>query len=88
MLGIRMKMTFSARKRKRSAVKSVVRFPAIKTNFGKTNLVESILESKYCQHLEFDPNVATYFPQPKTFKIPGMAYSSPVNIESAQFKVA
>jgi len=65
-----MNMTSPARKFKRSAVKNIVRFPAIKANGGKTILVESILESKYCLHLEFDPNVVTYFPQPKTFKIP------------------
>src|SRR5688572_26059900 len=59
-----------ARKIKKSAVKNIVRFPPIKANGGKTILVESILESKYCLHLEFDPNVKTYFPQPKTFRIP------------------
>ena len=32
-------------------------------------MVESILESKYCLHLEFDPKVKSYRPQPKTFII-------------------
>lgn len=63
-------MTSPARKLKRSAVKNIVRFPAIKSNGGKTILVESILESKYCLHLEFDPEVKAYFPQPKTFNVP------------------
>mgnify|MGYP000332424334 CR=1 FL=1 len=62
-------MISPALKHKRSAVKNIVRFPAIKANGGKTILVNSILVSKYCLHLEFDPNVVTYFPQPKTFKI-------------------
>ena len=56
-----------ARKVKKSAVKNIVRFPPIKSNNGKTILLESILESKYCLHLEYDPNVVSYFPQPKTF---------------------
>lgn len=64
-------MRSPARKLKKSPVKNIVRFPAIKANGGKTILVESLLESHYCIHLEFDPNVATYFPQPKTFQIPG-----------------
>jgi len=63
-------MNSPARKLKKSAVKNIVRFPPIKANDGKTILVESILESKYCLHLEFDPNVKTYFPQPKKFRIP------------------
>lgn len=63
-------MANPARRIKRSAVKNIVRFPAIKANGGKTILVESILESKYCLHLEFDPDVVTYFPQPKTFTVP------------------
>lgn len=63
-------MRSPARTLKRSAVKNIVRFPAIKANGGKTILVESILESKYCLHLEFDPDVITYFPQPKTFVLP------------------
>ena len=62
-------MNTPARKLKRSAVKNIVRFPAIKSNGGKAILVESILESKYCLHLEFDPSVAVYFPQPHTFKL-------------------
>jgi hypothetical protein len=63
-------MTGPARKLKKSAVKNIVRFPAIKANGGKAILVESILESKFCLHLEFDPTVKTYFPQPQTFKVP------------------
>lgn len=64
-------MRSPARKLKKSPVKNIVRFPAIKANSGKTILVESLLESHYCIHLEFDLNVATYFPQPKTFQVPG-----------------
>ncbi|HSC75267.1 MAG TPA: TnsA endonuclease N-terminal domain-containing protein [Pseudomonadales bacterium] len=63
-------MTGPARKLKKSAVKNIVRFPAIKANGGEAVLLESILESKYCLHLEFDPTVKTYFPQPQTFKVP------------------
>ncbi len=63
-------MTGPARKLKKSAVKNIVRFPAIKANGGKVILVESILESKFCLHLEFDPTVQAYFPQPQTFKVP------------------
>ena len=63
-------MKTPARKLKRSAVKNIVRFPPIKANSGKSILVESILESKYCLHLEFDSNVEEYSPQPKTFDIP------------------
>lgn len=62
-------MKAPARKLKRSAVKNIVRFPPIKANNGKSILLESILESKYCFHLEFDSNVEEYFPQPKTFDI-------------------
>jgi hypothetical protein len=65
-----------ARKLTRSSVKNIVRFPAIKSNGGKSILVESILESEYCLHLEFDPKVVTYFPQPKTFSVPGQELSS------------
>jgi hypothetical protein len=64
-------MNTPARKLKKSAVKNIVRFPPIKANGGKTILVESLLESKYCLHLEFDPSVETYFPQPHTFNISG-----------------
>ncbi|NPU91474.1 MAG: hypothetical protein HPY82_06130 [Gammaproteobacteria bacterium] len=63
-------MNTPARKLTKSAVKNIVRFPPIKANGGKTILVESLLESKYCLHLEFDPSVETYFPQPRTFNIP------------------
>lgn len=64
-------MSEPARKIKRSAVKNIVRFPAIKANNGKSILVESILESKYCLHLEFNNQVASYSPQPTTLMIPG-----------------
>ena len=47
-----------ARKIRRSSVKNIVRFPSVKSNGGKSILVESILESKYCLHLEFDKAVA------------------------------
>lgn len=59
-----------ARKLTRSAVKNIVRFPAIKSNGGKNILVESVLESDFCLHLEFGADVLTYFPQPKTFQVP------------------
>ncbi|USD21138.1 hypothetical protein MJO52_19055 [Microbulbifer variabilis] len=62
-------MRSPARKLKKSAVKNIVRFPAIKSGSGKSILVESILESKYCLHLEFDSRVKTYFPQPRTFSV-------------------
>lgn len=60
-------MNTPARKLKKSAVKNIVRFPSIKANGGKSILVESILESKYCLHLEFDSTVESYSPQPLTF---------------------
>ena len=63
-------MNSPARKIQKSAVKNIVRFPSIKANDGKTILVESILESKYCLHLEFDAEVETYFPQPRKFEVP------------------
>jgi len=53
-------MKSPARKLKKSAVKNIVRFPSIKANGGKSILVESILESKYCLHLEFDSTVESY----------------------------
>jgi hypothetical protein len=56
-----------ARKLKKSAVKNIVRFPSIKANDGKTILVESIQESKYCLHLEFNSEVRRYWPQPPTY---------------------
>ena len=62
-------MNSPARKIQKSAVKNIVRFPSIKANDGKTILVESILESKYCLHLEFDAEVETYFPQPRKFEV-------------------
>ena len=64
------KLGSPARKIQKSAVKNIVRFPCIKANEGRTILVESILESKYCLHLEFNADVKTYFPQPKKFNIP------------------
>lgn len=67
MLRIRPSMNAPARKLRRSAVKNIVRFPPVKANGGKSILVESILESKYCLYLEFDSSVETYFPQPQTF---------------------
>ncbi len=62
-------MVEPSRKLKKSAVKNIVRFPSIKANGGKNILVESILESKYCLHLEFNPDIETYFPQPRRFRI-------------------
>lgn len=58
-----------ARKLKPSAVKNITLFPSIKAYNGDPILVESILESKYCLHLEFDPRVKFYAPQPKTFRL-------------------
>lgn len=69
MLGIRLEMNTPARKLRKSAVKNIVRFPPVKANGGKSILVESILESKYCLYLEFDSSVETYFPQPRTFTV-------------------
>lgn len=69
MLWISLKMNAPARKLKKSAVKNIIRFPSIKSNGGKSILVESILESKYCLHLEFDTSVETYSPQPRTFTV-------------------
>lgn len=63
-------MNGPARKLGKSAVNNIVRFPSIKSNGGKAILVESILESKFCLHLEFDSNVKSYSPQPKTFHLP------------------
>lgn len=62
-------MNTPAHKLKKSVVRNIVCFPAIKANGGKTVLVESILESKYCLHLEFDSDVEMYFPQSRKFKI-------------------
>lgn len=78
-------MSSPARKIKKSAVKNIVRFPAIKANGGKAILVESILESNYCYHLEFDPSVEEYFPQPQTFPIPDQ--NNDVNSYTPDFKV-
>ena len=49
--------------------KNIVSFPSIKASKEGPILVESILESKYCLYLEFDPNVKFYMPQPKKFKL-------------------
>lgn len=62
-------MNSPAHKIKKSAVKNIVCFPSINANEGKT-IVEPILGAKYCFHLEFDSEVATYCPQPPTFCIP------------------
>ena len=58
-----------ARKLKKSAVKNICLFPAIKSMDGRPILVESILEMKYCLHLEFDDQVKSYFGQPETFRL-------------------
>jgi len=58
-----------ARKLKRSTVKNIFRFPSTKSGSAKNILVESYLEAKYCLHLEFDPRVTYYYPQPKTFEV-------------------
>lgn len=63
-------MNTPARKLKKSAVKNIVRFPPVKANGGKSILVESILESKYCLYLEFDSSIEEYFPQPRTLTVP------------------
>jgi len=58
---------------KMSAVKNLVKFPALKSPLEpgrQTITVESILESEYCLHLEFDPAVVAYYPQPKTYQVP------------------
>lgn len=65
-----------ARKLTKSSVKNIVRFPSVKANNGKSILVESILESEYCLHLEFNPDVVAYYPQPKTFLVPGQGFAS------------
>lgn len=65
-------MAAPARKIRQSAVKNIVRFPAIKAGDGRPILLESILEAKYCLHLEFDPTVVSYQPQPKTFDVVGL----------------
>lgn len=62
-------MATPARKLGKSAVKNIVRFPSVKSAKGKSILVESILESKYCLHLEFDRDVDFYSPQPRTFQL-------------------
>jgi len=62
-----------ARKIKRSAVKTICKFPSTKSGINNSKkrfemiLVESLLEKDFCFHLEFDKNVLRYFPQQKTF---------------------
>lgn len=80
-------MTEPARKLKRSAVKNIFRFPAIKANNGKTILVESRLESQYCLHLEFDNSVVEYIPQPKTFNLPSLSEEEVTNKYTPDFFV-
>lgn len=64
-----------ARKIKASAVKTIVKFPSTKSFYETCRrpftmvLVESQLERDFCFHLESDPMVAKYFPQPKTFVV-------------------
>lgn len=62
-----------ARKIKPSAVKNLCKFPSTKSfpsqRSSQLVLVESLLEKDYCFHLESDPNVQHYFPQPKTFVV-------------------
>ena len=62
-------MPAPARKLKRSTLKNIFRFPSTKSGDAKNILVESYLEAKYCLHLEFDPRVTHYYPQPKTFEV-------------------
>ena len=61
-------MAAPARKIRPSAVKNIVRFPAIKAGDGRPIL----LGSKFCLHLEFDPTVVSYQPQPRTFDVVGL----------------
>ncbi|WP_370292013.1 TnsA endonuclease N-terminal domain-containing protein [Thalassolituus sp.] len=64
-----------ARKIKASAVKNIFKFPSTKSFVEPCHrryqmvLVESMLEKDYCFHLEANPNVVVYFPQPKTFMV-------------------
>lgn len=64
-----------ARKIKASAVKTLVKFPSTKSFYEASRrpftmvLVESPLERDFCFHLESNPNVIRYFPQPKTFVV-------------------
>ncbi len=60
-------MKSSAKKVRKSAVKTLSRFPAIKSNGGKNILVESPLQSSFCLHLEFDPQVISYLFKPTVF---------------------
>ena len=52
---------------KPSSVKNITRFPSIKTQDPEGTLVESILESEYCYHIEFNKKIKNYFAQPETF---------------------
>lgn len=64
-----------ARKIKASAVKTIVKFPSTKSFYEVSHrpftmvLVESQLERDFCFHLESNPSVIKYFPQPKTFVV-------------------
>ena len=69
-------MANPARKVTKSAVNSRVRFPPIKANNGEDFILDCIQEAKYCLHLEFDPSVTNYFPQPQSFDISGGARQS------------
>lgn len=69
-------MAKPARKATKSAVKNIVRFPPIKANDGNEIVLESLQEAKFCLHLEFDPEVIDYFPQPQSFDISGGALQS------------
>lgn len=69
-------MATPARKVTKSVVKNIVRFPPIKANDGEEIVLDSIQEAKFCLHLEFDPEVTDYFPQPQSFDISGGAPQS------------
>lgn len=63
-------MSGVARKIRQSAVKNIYKFPAIKGG-NQVITLESGLEQQYCLHLEFDPRVIAYQPQPQTFDVAG-----------------
>lgn len=63
-----------ARQIKRSAVKSIHKFPSTKSGGGgcqpyRMVLVESVLENDFCFHLEDNDDVLRYYPQPKTYQL-------------------
>lgn len=66
-------------KLKELSVKNMIRFPTIKSNYGKTILTEAILVSKYCLYLEFYSNVIKYFSQPIIFQ--SQLFSREINDE-------